>query len=439
MGSKRGDLVDSELPDIKRLVNQMLYQAVTEGASDIHIENLENRVQVRFRIDGLLQLRDTGIHKKNIDQVISVLKIDAGLDFAEHRRPQDGSFKSRIGKNWFIDFRINVHSTEFGSDAVIRVLDSSRKLPELDSLGFRSDVLDRFKALVKNPHGLVLITGPTGSGKSTTLYSTLAHLNSTELKIVTAEDPVEYHLDGISQYQVNEGIGNTFAEYARRFLRKDPDIILIGETRDEITAESCVRASATGHLVFSTLHTNTSTAAVRRLHDLGIDSSSICDCLLAVISQRLVRTLCSYCSEEYDPPGQLLRMFYDNRPDHPFYRGSGCANCHDTGYNGRVGVWEQWELNTAAREAIMGDASELSLRQLALDMGMRPMTADALDKVRHGKTTLEELRRVLSEDQILENKWLTGHPPRIEAVPASEDEPPKRPTAAPELRRSLRS
>ncbi len=400
---ERSDLVlNSEMPQIKKIVNGLLYQAVTEGASDIHIENLETRVRVRFRIDGILQLRSTSITKKNIGQVISVLKIDSGLDITERRRPQDGVFKKRIGKDWYIDFRINVHCTQFGAEAVIRILDSTKKLPRLDQLGLPEDVLAQYIKLVENPQGLILITGPTGSGKSTTLYSTLSHLNLAERKIVTAEDPIEYHLDGICQYQVNEQIGNTFAEYSRRFLRKDPDIILIGETRDEVTAESCLRAAMTGHLVFSTLHTNHAIGAVARLRDLGVDASSICDGLLAVIAQRLVRRNCQKCIAPYTPNEEMLEDFYGGEPPEGvvFCRGAGCSACHHTGYRDRIGVYEFWQLNREARNAILSHASEERLLEVGRRSGLRPLVADAVRKVQAGVTTLEELRRVVPMEQI---------------------------------------
>ncbi len=402
----RSDLVlSSEMPQIKKILNQLLYQAVIDGASDIHIENLESRVRVRFRIDGILQLRETLISKENIGQVTSVLKIDSNLDITERRRPQDGVFKKRIGKDWYIDFRINVHSTPFGPDAVIRILDSSKKLPKLDQLGLPDEILEAYLKLVQNPQGMILITGPTGSGKSTTLYSTLRFLNRAECKIVTAEDPIEYHLDGINQYQVNEEIGNSFAEYGRRFLRKDPDIILIGETRDETTAESCLRAAMTGHLVFSTLHTNHSTAAVARLVDLGVDASSICDALLAVVAQRLVRRNCEGCTEIYDPDRTVLEEFFGEAlPEKlEFQRGRGCPSCNHTGYRGRIGLYEFWELDRETRYAILGGASERQLQELARESGLRPLMEDALRKVERGITTLDELRRVVPLEQIRAN------------------------------------
>jgi len=404
------DLIDrheialsEDLPKMRRILNKLLYEAVSESVSDIHIENLETRVQVRFRIDGILHDRTTPISKGNIQKIISVLKIDSGLNIAERRRPQDGVFKMRIGKDRNIDFRISVHATQFGEDAVIRVLDRSKNLLDLSDLGMSSSIQSRYEALVGNPQGLILITGPTGSGKTTTLYTTLHHLNTGDKKIVTAEDPVEYHLDGITQYQVNNLIGNTFAEYTRRFLRKDPDIILVGETRDDETAIACIRAAMTGHLVFSTLHTNDAIAVVQRLRDLGVDSSSISDGLLCVMQQRLARRNCPDCRKPYQPVPALMREFYPSGnvpPEAHFLRGTGCSTCHNQGLKGRVGLYEFWEIKRETREVIARKADEGLIRESASGNGLIPLVDDALRKVYAGTTTLEELRRVVPVEQI---------------------------------------
>ena len=397
----RKDLVATEdIPQIRRIINQVLYRAVVESASDVHVENMENRIRVRFRLDGLLQERKTPMTKDNIRSIISVFKVDAALDITEHRRSQDGVFKMSIGKGRFVDFRINLHTTDFGEDAVIRILDTSKNLLPLEALGCPPKMLERYLLLVENPQGLILLTGPTGSGKSTTLYSTLAHLNSTEKKIVTAEDPVEYYLDGICQYKVNEDIGNTFSEYARRFLRKDPDIILIGEIRDEATAESCLRAAMTGHLVFSTLHTNDSVGALQRLRNLGVDSALAGEALLAVMSQRLARRICTKCRQHYGPDPALISLFYPGgRPEGvEFVSGAGCAACDYLGYKGRLGVYEYWELSPEVILAISN--LEGDIREVARRTGLMPMVGDALNKVAQGITTLEELRRVLPLEQI---------------------------------------
>jgi len=397
----RKDLVATEdIPQIRRIINQVLYRAVVESASDIHIENMENRIRVRFRLDGLLQERKTPITKDNVRSVISVFKVDASLDITEHRRSQDGVFKMSVGKGRFVDFRINLHTVDFGQDAVIRILDTAKNLLPLEALGCPPRMLERYLTLVENPQGLILLTGPTGSGKSTTLYSTLAHLNSAEKKIVTAEDPVEYYLDGICQYKVNESIGNTFAEYARRFLRKDPDIILIGEIRDEDTAEACFRAAMTGHLVFSTLHTNDSVGALQRLSNLGVNNAIAAEAILAVMAQRLARRVCSKCRQHYGPDQTLLSLFYpEGRPKGvEFVSGAGCAACDYLGFKGRLGLYEYWELKPEVVLAIHNDPG--SVREIARRTGLMSMVEDGLNKVQQGITTLEELRRVVPLDQI---------------------------------------
>ena len=397
----RKDLVATEdIPQIRRIINQVLYRAVVESASDIHIENMENRIRVRFRFDGLLQERKTPITKDNVRSVISVFKVDASLDITEHRRSQDGVFKMSVGKGRFVDFRINLHTVDFGQDAVIRILDTAKNLLPLEALGCPPKMLERYLTLVENPQGLILLTGPTGSGKSTTLYSTLAHLNSSEKKIVTAEDPVEYYLDGICQYKVNESIGNTFAEYARRFLRKDPDIILIGEIRDEDTAEACFRAAMTGHLVFSTLHTNDSVGALQRLSNLGVNNAIAAEAILAVMAQRLARRICSKCRQHYGPDQTLLSLFYpEGRPkDVEFVSGAGCAACDYLGFKGRLGLYEYWELKPEVILAIHNDPG--NVREIARRTGLMSMVEDGLNKVQQGITTLEELRRVVPLDQI---------------------------------------
>jgi len=395
--------VSEDLPKMRRILNKLLYEAVTEGASDIHIENLETRTQIRFRIDGILHERTTPIHKGNIQKIISVLKIDSGLNIAERRRAQDGVFKMRIGKNRNIDFRINVHATQFGEDAVIRVLDRTRNLLSLSELGFAPGVQARYESLVTNPQGLILITGPTGSGKTTTLYSSLTYLNTGDKKIVTAEDPVEYHLDGVTQYQVNVFIGNTFAEYTRRFLRKDPDIILVGEIRDDETAISCIRAAMTGHLVFSTLHTNDAVSVVPRLRDLKLEASALADALLCVIQQRLARRNCPDCRKPYTPDPQIMREFYPdgNIPaEARFVHGTGCSACHGKGLRGRVGLYEFWEVKRPTRQVIGAGGDENELRASALEHGLNSLMEDAMRKVYSGLTTLEELRRVVPVEQI---------------------------------------
>ncbi|UCF36342.1 MAG: Flp pilus assembly complex ATPase component TadA [Acidobacteriota bacterium] len=397
------DLIPShEIPIIRKIINQILYSGVIEGASDIHIENLETRAQVRFRVDGVLESRKTPITKENVDSVISVLKVDARLDIAERRRSQDGVFKKRIGPDRVIDFRVNIHSTQFGEDAVIRILDRASTMLPLEALGFSPEMLGKFTRLIENPQGLILITGPTGSGKTTTIYSTLNHLNRGSKKILTAEDPIEYTLKGVSQSQVNEQIGNTFDEFARRFLRKDPDIILIGEIRDAKTAKACVNAALTGHLVFSTLHTNDTIGVVQRLKNLGVGTSAIGDSLLAVISQRLARKNCPKCTTSEEPSAELLNDFFGGNPPKgfSFRKGSGCQACRNKGYRGRFSLFEFWELDPHTQRIIAGQGSEDEIRDAALAGGLHLLLEDALAKTAAGVTSLSELARVVSIEQI---------------------------------------
>ena len=403
-GEYRELVLGGEASDARSVVNQILYSAVVEGASDVHIEQMEDRVPVRFRIDGILHERKTPISKENVASVISVLKLDAGLDITERRRAQDGVLKMRVDGDRFVDFRLSIQATGgHGEDAVIRILDKERNLLPLDKLGLPGKIADRCHRLIENPQGLLLITGPTGSGKTTSLYSMLGHLNGGHKKIVTAEDPVEYQMDGISQYQVDVSLGNTFADYARRFLRKDPDVILIGEIRDDETAATCIKAAMTGHLVFSTLHTNDSLGALVRLLSLGVDSSSVADSLLAVLSQRLVRRVCPQCQTDYQPDPQLVEEFYGQHPpqDVQFRSGDGCSGCGQIGYRGRVGLYEMWETNREVRKLVESGASEAEIREASMESGaLSTMMQDAMLKVESGMTTLEELRRILPVDQI---------------------------------------
>ena len=340
------------------------------------------------------------LYSASIMDNLIIGKVDASLDITEHRRSQDGVFKMCIGADRFVDFRINLHTTDFGEDAVIRILDTSKNLLPLDALGCPPQMLERYLTLINNPQGLILFVGPTGSGKSTTLYSTLAHLNDPEKKIVTAEDPVEYYLDGICQYKVNEAIGNTFDEYARRFMRKDPDIILIGEIRDELTAEACLRAALTGHLVFSTLHANDAVGAIQRLSNLGVETSICAEAILAVVSQRLARRTCTKCRQPYMPDPALISLFYPQGiPEGvKLVSGDGCAACDYLGFKGRVGLYEYWELTPEVVLAIGGEIQEL--RDQARGAGLMSLVTDGMSKAEQGATTLEELRRVVPLEQI---------------------------------------
>lgn len=390
-------------PEIPKILNFLLYKAISERASDIHIERYEDRVELRFRIDGVLNpVQFPLVNINNILRVISKLKIDAKLDIAERRKPQDGSFRKRFGKEKLVDFRLAVHPTIFGESAVIRILDQTAKIPSLESLGFSEVLLKRYLRIIRNPQGLILFTGPTGSGKSTTLYATMNILKNENNKIVTAEDPIEYYVDGTQQCQVYDMIGNTFANYLRSFLRADPDIILLGEIRDFDTAEMTVRAALTGHLVFSTIHVNDAVSVIRRLEDLRIDPHLIGQSLLASISQRLVRRICDQCCKEYTPPLELLEEFYPKGVPAgiKFFKGEGCPQCHLTGYKGRIGLFEFWVPDEETKELIGKEKSLNVIKSAAIQKGMKPLLRDGLEKVAQGVTTLEELRTAVSLEEI---------------------------------------
>jgi type IV pilus assembly protein PilB len=387
-----------------KLVNFVLNRAVERGASDIHIEHQERSVVTRFRVDGeLIAAPEVPIDKTNVSRVVAKLKLDARLDITEHRRPQDGSFRKRFGGERLVDFRLSVQPTVQGENVVVRVLDRTRPLPLLGDLGFAPAALERYLRLVESPQGLILFTGPTGSGKTTSLYATLDVVRRSPLKIITAEDPVEYFFDGIQQCQVNETIGNGFATFLRSFLRQDPDVILVGEMRDTETAEVAIRAALTGHLVFTTLHTNDGVATVTRLIDMGVEPDLVSGSLLAVVSQRLVRTVCKSCARGYEPSEALIREFYpDGKPaGAKFVRGGGCDQCGFTGYRGRRPVFELWEPDEESRALLRSAAGEEALRAHARQKGMRTMVADALEKVDAGLTTLEELRSTIPLSQIV--------------------------------------
>lgn len=374
------DLLESadDAPVI-RMINALLTQALRDGASDIHIEPFEQISIVRFRVDG--NLRDIVRPKKAIHaSLISRVKIMAQLDIAEKRLPQDGRITLRIGGR-AVDVRVSTLPTGHGERAVLRLLDKDAGRMELPKLGMSPDALTRFDKLIAQPHGIVLVTGPTGSGKTTTLYAALSRVNSGNTNILTVEDPIEYELAGVGQTQVNAKIDMTFAKALRAILRQDPDVIMIGEIRDLETAQIAVQASLTGHLVLATLHTNDAAAAVTRLLDMGIEPFLLSSSLLGVVAQRLVRKLCPDCKVERD--GQ--------------WHAVGCEQCGHTGYQGRVGVYELLETTEAIREQIHHQASEAEIRRAAQDNGMRTMREDGERWLQAGTTTLEELLRVTKE------------------------------------------
>jgi general secretion pathway protein E len=379
----------SEAPVI-RLVNAMIGEAIEKRASDIHIEPFEKEFRIRFRIDGVLFNQDPPPRELKA-AIISRLKLMAKLNIAERRLPQDGRIKIKVlGRE--VDLRVSTLPTLYGESVVMRLLDrSSGDFYDLRRLGFDDRMLSRMEHFTSLPHGIFLVTGPTGSGKSTTLYSALKRINLPDKKIITIEDPVEYQMDGINQIHVNPQIGLTFAAGLRHIVRQDPDVIMVGEIRDRETADIAIRAALTGHLVFSTLHTNDAPSAITRLADMGVDNYLIVSSLVAVLAQRLVRVICTHCKEPdgtaLAPDGQKIAV----------YRGAGCGECRGLGYTSRVGIFEMMDVNDEIRRLIMSNADASVLTQAARRNGMRNLREDGWKKIRDGSTTVEEVMRVTQE------------------------------------------
>lgn len=381
------DTVDA--PVIK-LVNGVLLEAVRDRATDIHLEPFEDKLLVRYRIDGVLHDRYT-LTKGHQSPVTSRIKVMAKMDIAERFVPQDGRIGITLGDR-AVDIRVSSLPTQHGERIVMRLLDKARGLLSLKDLGMAKEENDRISSLIHNPHGMILLTGPTGSGKSTTLYAILQALASPEVNIITVEDPIEYDVPGIGQVQVNEKAGITFASALRSILRQDPDIIMIGEMRDFETAHIGVQSSLTGHLVLSTLHTNDSVSAVSRLADMGIEPYLVAGSLLGVVAQRLVRRVCQKCRQPLDAPGAMKKYGIDK-----VYHGVGCDACMGTGYKGRFGLYEQFNLTTDIAEAVANGAPASELRALARKNGMRTLLELGVESVRSGATTWEEMLRVVGE------------------------------------------
>jgi general secretion pathway protein E len=379
----------SEAPVI-RLVNAVIAQAVEKRASDIHIEPFEKEFRIRYRIDGVLHSQDAPPREMKA-AMISRVKLMAKLNIAERRLPQDGRIKIKtLGRE--VDLRVSTLPTLYGESVVMRLLDrSATDFYDLTRLGFDAHMFRRMEHFTAMPHGIFLVTGPTGSGKSTTLYSALKRINQTDKKIITIEDPVEYQMDGINQLHVNPQIGLTFASGLRHIVRQDPDVVMVGEIRDRETADIAIRASLTGHFVYSTLHTNDAPSAITRLIDMGVENYLITSSLVAVLAQRLVRVICTGCRESaghrMSPDGEVIETF----------RGRGCDHCFGTGFMGRVGIFEMMEMNDEIRKMIMSNADAVAITSAARRNGMRNLREDGWLKVRNGVTTPDEVMRVTQE------------------------------------------
>jgi type IV pilus assembly protein PilB len=391
------------------VVRQLMAAAINRGASDVHIEMLSDRVQIRLRVDGVLTYLEPGelleACNRSAREIVSRLKILAKLNIAERRRPQDGSFRVKVerkDKHQGVDLRISVVPTHYGESLVIRILDAHNAPTSLDQLRFPAAVQGKLHQLLHRPSGILLVTGPTGSGKSTTLYASLMTLSRPGIRILTAEDPIEYIFENVSQAEVNEQIGNTFASYLRAFLRHDPEVIMLGEIRDQETAEMAFRAAQTGHLLLSTLHTNTASGAIARLMDMHVDPNTIASSLIGVVGQRLVRQICDRCRVEYEPSRSLLREFFAERPlELRFHRGAGCGACRQTGYRGRVTVAELWVPSEEDIVLINKSAPIEDIRASARKNTLS-MADNAWQLLRDGRTSMEELVRMLPYDAIAE-------------------------------------
>ena len=385
----------SEAPIIK-VVNLLISQAVENRASDIHIEPFEDEVKIRYRIDGVLH--DVESAPKRLQAaIISRLKIMAKLNIAERRLPQDGRIRLMAG-NREIDLRVSTIPVLFGESIVMRILDKESIVVDLDALGFSPEALTTFQRLITKPHGILLVTGPTGSGKTTTLYGALDRINAPDKKIITVEDPVEYMIKGINQIQVKTQIGLTFASTLRHIVRQDPDIIMIGEIRDLETAEIAIQSALTGHLVFSTLHTNDAPSAITRLLDLGVESFLLSSTVRGILAQRLVRKICPACKVIDASPAKLAELHACGiAADVTLYRGVGCERCANTGFLGRSGIFELLVMDDTVRKLILQNADAAAIRETARQQGMKTLLEDGADKVRAGITTLGEVFRVTQE------------------------------------------
>ncbi|MGA2059279.1 MAG: ATPase, T2SS/T4P/T4SS family [Thermoguttaceae bacterium] len=392
---------EAQEPSVVRLVNEILIEALESRASDVHIESMSTGIRVRYRIDGVLHPQPVPQEINRFQNaIISRLKIMSRLNIAERRLPQDGRIQLKVAGRE-VDVRVSVIPMIHGEGIVMRLLDKGAMDFSLSKLGMEDDLLKTFRELIRLPHGIILVTGPTGSGKTTTLYSALLEIRDDETKIITTEDPVEYQLDGINQIQVHTKIGLTFGNSLRSILRHDPDIVLVGEVRDLETAENAIQASLTGHLVFSTLHTNDAATAYTRLVDMGVEPFLVSSTVEAVMAQRLVRTLCKHCKEPYQPKREDLPTdfpFDQLTPDTPLYRHIGCRTCRHVGYTGRVGLYELLVTTQKIRELSHQGANSWSIAQAAVAEGMLSLRQDGWRKVLAGKTTVDEVAGVTKGD-----------------------------------------
>jgi type IV pilus assembly protein PilB len=398
-------VVETEIEDISdieaaadgspiiKLVNYLIYSAVRDGASDIHIEPDENVLRVRFRVDGALyeKIRPPA---KMAPAIASRIKIMAGLDIAERRLPQDGGIHVLMDRRP-VDLRVSTLAGQFGEKVVIRIIDNRSVLVNLEKLGFSYEMLKEWRKAISAPNGIVLVTGPTGSGKSTTLYSVLREISDDAVNICTVEDPVEFNMKDVNQFQVNDKIGFTFASALRSLLRQDPDIIMLGEIRDEETGRIAVQAALTGHLVLSTLHTNSAPGAMTRLINVGVEPYLVSAAVTAVLAQRLVRKICTSCKEPYDPPANIRRAVERMAGEvETFYRGKGCNKCRNSGHSGRIGIYELLVPDDEFRDKMQVDTPVTELYQAAVEAGMITLRHDGMEKVKAGITTVEEIFRV---------------------------------------------
>jgi type IV pilus assembly protein PilB len=390
----------SEAPIIK-LVNIVLADAIRKNVSDVHLEPYENEFRIRFRVDGVLYTTMCPPVRLR-DSIVSRLKIMSNLDIGERRLPQDGRIRMNIVRNGVrkkIDFRVSTLPTLFGEKVVLRILDPDKLPPGIEELGFDTGALKRFKQAIARPYGMVLVTGPTGSGKTSTLYTCLSRLNTDEVNIMTAEDPVEFNFGGINQVQVSEQIGRTFANVLRSFLRQDPNILMVGEIRDLETAEIAVKAALTGHLVLSTLHTNDAPSSISRLINMGVEPFLVANSVHLLCAQRLIRLICPDCKKEISTPQEALLSLgftHEQANELRIYRGAGCRNCNDTGYRGRSGLFEVMDVSPAIQELILSGATTPELRRKAQQEGMMTLRDSGLRKVAKGLTTIEEVLRETS-------------------------------------------